>query len=48
VRIDASNGELLAGGDSLMRGYWNRPDETGAALLLSMAFAITAPATAFR
>jgi amino acid adenylation domain-containing protein len=28
VRIDASNGELLAGGDSLMRGYWNRPDET--------------------
>ena len=28
VRIDASNGELLAGGDSLMRGYWNHPDET--------------------
>jgi len=28
VRIDAGNGELLAGGDSLMRGYWNRPDET--------------------
>jgi acyl-coenzyme A synthetase/AMP-(fatty) acid ligase len=28
VRIDDSSGELLAGGDSLMRGYWNRPDET--------------------
>jgi amino acid adenylation domain-containing protein len=28
VRIDESNGELLAGGDSLMRGYWNRPEET--------------------
>ena len=28
VRIDAGSGELLAGGDSLMRGYWNRPDET--------------------
>jgi acyl-coenzyme A synthetase/AMP-(fatty) acid ligase len=28
VRVDASNGELLAGGDSLMHGYWNRPDET--------------------
>jgi acyl-coenzyme A synthetase/AMP-(fatty) acid ligase len=28
VRIDPSNEELLAGGDSLMRGYWNRPDET--------------------
>jgi non-ribosomal peptide synthetase component F len=28
VRIDECNGELLAGGDSLMRGYWNRPDET--------------------
>jgi acyl-CoA synthetase (AMP-forming)/AMP-acid ligase II len=28
VRIDETNGELLAGGDSLMRGYWNRPDET--------------------
>ncbi len=28
VRIDESNGELLAGGDSLMHGYWKRPDET--------------------
>jgi acyl-coenzyme A synthetase/AMP-(fatty) acid ligase len=28
VRIDAGTEELLAGGDSLMRGYWNRPDET--------------------
>ena len=28
VRIDAATEELLAGGDSLMRGYWNRPDET--------------------
>ncbi len=28
LRVDESNGELLAGGASLMRGYWNRPDET--------------------
>jgi len=28
VRIDESSGELLAGGDSLMCGYWNRPEET--------------------
>jgi amino acid adenylation domain-containing protein len=33
VRVDSSNGELLAGGDSLMRGYWNRPDETGRSLV---------------
>ncbi len=25
VTMDASSGELLAGGDSLMSGYWNRP-----------------------
>ena len=25
VTIDAASGELLAGGDSLMSGYWNRP-----------------------
>ena len=28
VRVDEETDELLAGGDSLMRGYWNRPDET--------------------
>lgn len=28
VTVDATNGELLAGGDSLMTGYWNRPGET--------------------
>jgi amino acid adenylation domain-containing protein len=28
LSVDASNGELLAGGTSLMQGYWNRPDET--------------------
>jgi acyl-coenzyme A synthetase/AMP-(fatty) acid ligase len=28
VRIDASSGEFLAGGHSLMQGYWNRPEET--------------------
>jgi amino acid adenylation domain-containing protein len=26
--VDESSGELLAGGDSLMQGYWNRPEET--------------------
>ncbi len=25
VTVDAASGELLAGGDSLMSGYWNRP-----------------------
>jgi acyl-CoA synthetase (AMP-forming)/AMP-acid ligase II len=25
VTVDATSGELLAGGDSLMSGYWNRP-----------------------
>jgi amino acid adenylation domain-containing protein len=28
VTVDAANGELLAGGDSLMSGYWNRPEDT--------------------
>jgi len=28
VRTDESNGELLVGGASLMRGYWNRSEET--------------------
>ncbi len=28
VTIDATSGELLAGGDSLMSGYWNRPEDT--------------------
>jgi L-proline---[L-prolyl-carrier protein] ligase len=28
VRVDVASGELLAGGDSLMSGYWNRPEET--------------------
>jgi amino acid adenylation domain-containing protein len=28
LRVDESSGELLAGGHSLMQGYWNRPEET--------------------
>lgn len=28
AKLDAASGELLAGGDSLMNGYWHRPDET--------------------
>ena len=28
VTVDAPSGELLAGGDSLMSGYWNRPEDT--------------------
>lgn len=28
VTMDVLNGELLAGGASLMTGYWNRPDDT--------------------
>jgi len=28
VTVDAATGELLAGGDSLMSGYWNRPEDT--------------------
>lgn len=28
VTSDAASGELLAGGNSLMSGYWNRPEDT--------------------
>lgn len=28
VIVDAASGELLAGGDSLMSGYWNRAEDT--------------------
>ena len=28
VTLDAASGELLAGGNSLMSGYWNRPEDT--------------------
>jgi amino acid adenylation domain-containing protein len=28
VAVDAPSGELLAGGASLMSGYWNRPEDT--------------------
>jgi acyl-coenzyme A synthetase/AMP-(fatty) acid ligase len=28
VTVDAASGELLAGGDSLMSGYWSRPEDT--------------------
>jgi amino acid adenylation domain-containing protein len=28
VTVDAASGELLAGGDSLMSGYWNCPEDT--------------------
>jgi amino acid adenylation domain-containing protein len=28
VTVDAASGELLAGGASLMTGYWNRPEDT--------------------
>ncbi len=28
VTLDAASGELLAGGDSLMSRYWNRPEDT--------------------
>jgi len=31
--VDAATGELLAGGDSLMSGYWNRPEDTQRAFL---------------
>ena len=29
--LDPASGELLAGGESLMSGYWNRPEETSRA-----------------
>jgi amino acid adenylation domain-containing protein len=28
IMLDAPSGELLAGGESTMSGYWNRPEET--------------------
>jgi amino acid adenylation domain-containing protein len=28
ITADATSGELLVGGDSLMSGYWNRPEDT--------------------
>jgi len=28
ITVDSTTGELLAGGDSLMSGYWNRPEDT--------------------
>jgi amino acid adenylation domain-containing protein len=28
IAVDSTSGELLAGGDSLMSGYWNRPEDT--------------------
>ncbi len=33
VTVDAESGELLAGGDSLMSGYWNRPEDTQRAIV---------------
>jgi L-proline---[L-prolyl-carrier protein] ligase len=34
VTLDASSGELLAGGESTMIGYWNRPEETARAFVV--------------
>jgi len=34
VTVDPSSGELLAGGSSLMDGYWNRPEETARAFVV--------------
>jgi len=34
VMLDTSCGELLAGGESTMIGYWNRPDETARAFVI--------------
>ncbi len=33
VLVDESTGELLAGGESLMSGYWNRPEDTAGAFV---------------
>ena len=33
VVVDASTGELLAGGESLMTGYWNRPEDNARAFV---------------
>jgi acyl-coenzyme A synthetase/AMP-(fatty) acid ligase len=33
VTVDATSGELLAGGDSLMNGYWHRPEDTQGAFV---------------
>jgi len=33
VTMDAENGELLAGGESTMTGYWNRPEDTARAFV---------------
>jgi amino acid adenylation domain-containing protein len=33
VLVDESTGELLAGGESLMSGYWNRPDDNARAFV---------------
>jgi amino acid adenylation domain-containing protein len=33
IAVDAASGELLAGGDSLMCGYWNRSEETDRAFV---------------
>ena len=33
VAVDPSTGELLAGGESLMGGYWNRPDDNARAFV---------------
>jgi acyl-coenzyme A synthetase/AMP-(fatty) acid ligase len=33
VAVDPSTGELLAGGESLMSGYWNRPDDNARAFV---------------
>lgn len=33
VLVDPSTGELLAGGESLMSGYWNRPDDNARAFV---------------